>query len=230
MQHRSGYRSPDAAYEGQLLELAGPGTRWLDLGCGRSPCPFNPRLADALAGSCAELVGVDASANVWANPYLHARVQSDLAAYRPDRSFDLVTMRMVAEHVAAPAAVARALARLVRPGGALLIYTVHRWSPTAILGRLAPHRAHVAAMRIMFGGESRDVFPAHYRMNTPAKLRGLLEPAGFRVERLEQPDDCRATQRWRMAHRLELATWRVFRRCRVPYPERCIVMRLRRVR
>ena len=84
-------------------------------------------------------------------------------------------------------------------------------------------------MRIMFAGAARDVFPAYYRMNTPGALRRLLEPEGFRVEHLEQPDDCRATQRWRTAHRAELAAWRLFRRLRVPYPERCIVMRLVRL-
>lgn len=223
LQDAAGYRSPDAFYEGQLLALVHDNCRWLDLGCGRSPCPFNPRLAELLSRRAAVLVGVDPSPNLWRNPYLHDRIQSSIEAFSPPAPFDLVTLRMVAEHLADPARVSQALRRLVRPGGTVVIYTVHRWAPTAVLGRLSPHRAHRLAMRVLFGGEARDVFPAYYQMNTPAVLARLLGAAGLRMSGLRLLDDCRATQRFRRAHVAELRLWRLFRRLGAAYPERCLL-------
>ena len=220
-QHRRvGYASPDAYYEAALLRSIGPGTRWLDVGCGRSPCPANPRLAGHLSRTAALFVGVDPGPNLPDNPYLHRAVAGDVTAVLAE-SFDVVTMRMVAEHVASPRDTAAALHRLVRPGGRLLIYTVHARSPTALLGRIGPHRLHRAAMRRLFAGEDRDVFRAYYRMNTPARLRALLP--GFDLLRLEMLDDCRTTVRFPRLHAAELALWSGLRRVGLRYPERCLL-------
>ena len=62
MHEATGYRSPDAEYEGAALSLIPAGTRWLDLGCGRAPFPHNPRLCALLSARAGLLVGVDASA------------------------------------------------------------------------------------------------------------------------------------------------------------------------
>lgn len=221
-----GYHSPDAFYEAALLRLVRPDTWWLDVGCGRSPCPFNPRLAEHLARRCAQLTGIDASANLAANPYLARAVQGDIADLDGVGAFDLVTMRMVAEHVARPEAVADALRRLVAPGGVLLIYTVHAASPTALAGALASHGLHRAAMHALFRGEDRDVFPAYYRINTPGRLRRLL--TGFEAERMQLIDDCRITLRWPRLHAAELAGRAALRRLGLPYPERCILAEFRR--
>ena len=223
MHEAAGYRSPDAEYEGAALSLIPAGTRWLDLGCGRAPFPHNPRLCALLSARAGLLVGVDASANVLDNPYLHQQVRSPIETFAAAEVFDVVTLRMVAEHLAQPVPVAQALARLVRPGGTVLIYTVHRWSPTAMLGAAFPHRLHRLAMRRLFGGEDRDVFPAHYRMNTRRALDTVMAGAGFEPGGTRLLDDCRTTQRWRVLHRLELLAWSMLRRIGVPYPERCIL-------
>ncbi len=219
--HRQvGYTSPDAFYEGALLRLVAPGTRWLDVGCGRSPCPFNPALAAHLAGVAGYFVGVDPGPNLRDNPYVHRAVAGDLASMQPDL-FDLVSMRMVAEHVAAPEDTAAALHRLVTPGGTLLIFTVHSRAPTALLGRIAPHRLHRLAMRRVFGGVDRDVFPAPYRMNTVRRLRRLLP--GFTLRQVALLDDCRLTIGFPRLHAAELALWSAWHRTGLTYPEHCIL-------
>lgn len=220
LHRRRGYHTPDAHYEAALLRLVGPDTRWLDVGCGRSPCPFNPHLAAHLAQRCALLAGVDASANIAANPYLHRAIRSNVAAMNPD-AYDLVTMRMVAEHVAEPDRLAAMLRRLVAPGGTLLIYTVHAASPSALVGKLAPQTLHRLAMRGLFRGEDRDVFPAYYRMNTIGQLRWILR--GFEARQLSLLDDCRLTLRRPKLHAAELALWSIWRRTTLAYPECCIL-------
>ncbi len=217
-QRQAGYVSPDAEYEASLLRLVQPGIEWLDAGCGRSPCPFNPGLARHLADR-AVLTGLDPGPNLPDNPYLRHAIAGGLSDCRAG-PFDLVTMRMAAEHVADAAAAAAGLHRLVRPSGTLLIYTVHAGSPTVLLGRFAPLAWHRAVMRRVFGGEDRDVFRAHYRLNTPAVLLAALP--GFALRRMMVLDDCRTTIGWPLLHRAELALWRLGKRVGRRYPERCI--------
>ena len=224
-QHRRhGYLSPDAVYEGALLRLVQPGTRWLDAGGGASPCPHNPGLARHLADTCAELVGVDPGPNLARNPFVHRAQPS--AIEQADGVYDLVTMRMVAEHVANPAGLAVALRRLVRPGGTLLIYTVHAWSPTVLAARVLPAVARRLGMRWLCAGQDRDVFPAHYRLNTVAQLEATL--AGFTLVRADALDDCRTTLRWPRLHDAELRLRTAFRQVGLAYPESCILAEFNR--
>lgn len=220
-QHRRhGYVSPDAMYEGALLRLVQPGVRWLDAGAGASPCPHNPALARHLADTCAELVGVDPGPNLVLNPFVHR--SQPVAIARAEGVYDLVTMRMVAEHVADPAGLAVALRRLVRPGGTLLIYTVHAWSPTVLAARVLPAAARRLAMRWLCAGQDRDVFATYYRMNTIARLAAVLP--GFTLVRAETLEDCRTTQRWPRVHEVELQLRAVLKRVRLPYPEQCLLV------
>src|SRR4029079_10700199 len=114
------------------------GCAWLDVGGGHNVFPDNPRLAEALASRCSVLVAVDPSPNVTKNRFASERVQALIEDYRTDRSFDLVTMRMVVEHVDDPPAVAGAVARVLRPGGIAVVLTVNRSSPLTVMSRLVP--------------------------------------------------------------------------------------------
>lgn len=219
-QHRRhGYVSPDAVYEGALLRLVTPGTRWLDAGAGASPCPHNPALARHLASVCGTLVGVDPGPNLARNPYVHAA--QHVAIVDATGEYDLVTMRMVAEHVADVPALATALKRLVRPSGTLLIYTVDAWSPTVLVARMVPAAARRLAMRWLCEGQDRDVFPTHYQLNTLPRMRAVL--AGFTLVRHTALDDCRITLRWTGPHAMELRLRALLRTVGVTYPERCIL-------
>lgn len=106
------------------------GAAVLDVGCGGG------LLCEALARAGALVTGLDLAAGMIEAARLHAaesgltidyRVESaeDLAARAP-ASFEVVTCMEMLEHVPAPAATLAALARLVRPGGAVFISTLHR--------------------------------------------------------------------------------------------------------
>jgi 2-polyprenyl-3-methyl-5-hydroxy-6-metoxy-1,4-benzoquinol methylase len=121
LRKRFNYCTPDDIYEAMLLKLVAPGTRWLDVGGGRDLFPSNEALARLLSRRAAPLVGVDPSSNILDNPFVHVRVQSPIEDFHSDQTFDLITLRMVAEHIANPAAVVQSLERLAGPAGLIVI-------------------------------------------------------------------------------------------------------------
>ena len=114
---RFGYFNPDDYYEALLRRLVQSKTRWLDVGCGRNLFPSNRALARELSERAALLVGVDPDATIHENAFVHQKVQGTVQDLGPEARFDLVTLRMVAEHVAEPRTLLDTLARLVVPGG-----------------------------------------------------------------------------------------------------------------
>lgn len=128
--------------------------RVLDVGCGGGI------LSEAMASLGAHVLGIDLSQAVLDVAELHALegklaiqyraiAAEELAAAQPN-SFDLVTCMEMLEHVPDPAATLRALARLVRPGGDVIISTLNRKPlafAVAIIGaeyiaRLLPRGTH----------------------------------------------------------------------------------------
>ena len=87
------------------------------------------------------LVSVDPSDNLDENHSCHEKAKTTIDRYRSDRRFDLATLRMVAEHIEKPDALA-ARARVMKTGGKVVIYTPNRWSPVTLLARLIPFRFH----------------------------------------------------------------------------------------
>jgi len=223
LRERFGYCSPDDWYEATLFHLIGPDTDWLDVGCGRRVFATNPEGARHLAATCRLLVGIDPSDNVLENEIVHERAQCMLQDYRTDRQFDLVTMRMVAEHIEHPAEAMGALSRLVRPGGLVVIYTVAKFSPASLVAAVTPMSFHHFAKRVLWGGSEKDTFPVAYRMNTRRDLRSLFREGGFREESFTYLDDCRAFGQWKSLATAELALWKALRTVGLRYPEGCLL-------
>lgn len=220
---RFGYFTPDEVYEALMLHLVGPETEWLDVGCGRALFPSNPGLAELLSQRCRFLAGLDPSDNIQLNPYVHEKAQCLLEEYGTARRFDLISLRMVAEHIADPHSAIAALARLVKPGGQVVIYTVSKWSPAALLAAATPMAVHHAVKAALWRTAPEDTFPTTYLMNTRATLAGLFAAAGFREQDFARLDDCRSLARWPVTSWLELATWRGLRSVGLGYPEACLL-------
>lgn len=214
---------PDDHYEAVVDHLVTPGCRWLDVGGGRSVFPSNPALARELADRCGHLTGVDPSPNIYDNPFAHERVQALIEDYRTDQPYDLITLRMVAEHIAAPEAAVQALARLTRTGGRVVIHTINKWSPLSVAAWLVPFRLHHPIKRLFWRTEARDTFPVVYRMNTRRALAALTTAAGFREIGFRYLDDLSAFNRFRVLNYAELIAWKGFRSLGLRYPENCLL-------
>jgi len=220
---RFGYFTPDDYYEALLYRLVQPGCKWLDVGCGRGLFPSNERLARLLAERCGFLLGVDPDATLEENPFVHQKLRGVLDDYSGTVTFDLASLRMVAEHVDDPRGLAGALSRCVRRGGLVVIYTVNRFSPVPLLTPLVPFSLRHPLKRWLWRTEKRDTFPTRFRMNTRRRLANLLTAAGFQEVLFMRLDDCRTLQRFTALTIVELSLWKVCRVLGLPYPEHCLL-------
>lgn len=169
-----------AIYVADRLDLRG--ARVADVGCGGG------LLSEALAKAGARVTGIDLGDKVIEIARLHMhesrletpnldidyRVQSsaDLAAAEPE-SFDAVCCMELIEHVPDPAALVGDLARMVKPGGVVVMSTLNRTPAAfgaAILGaeyitRMLPRGTH------------------HYaQFLKPSELGRLMRHAGLEVD------------------------------------------------
>lgn len=225
---RFGYFFPTDVYECLIGKLVVPGITWLDVGGGNAIFPENPRLAQELASRCAKVVAVDPSENVLQNKFVHESHRCLLEDYQTSEQFDLATMRMVVEHVSKPKEFVSALAKLVKPGGTAVVFTVNRRSPITALSWMIPFRLHHPIKKLFWGGEEEDTFPVQYLMNTRAELRTQFEQAGFEEFEFAQPDDLSMFYRFRWLNYCEFKVWSGFRRLGIRYPENCLLGAYRR--
>ena len=181
------------------------GKRVLDVGCGGGI------LAEAMARRAAKVTGIDLAARPLGVARLHAleaevmnldyrEVAAEALAEQSPGSFDVVTCMEMIEHVPDPAALLRALAALLRPGGALFLSTLNRTPASfllAIVGaeylaRLVPRGTHeyarlvrpaeMAAWGRSAGLELRDVSGVQFnplsfecRLGGPPRINYLAQ-------------------------------------------------------
>lgn len=220
---RFGYHTPESYYEALVDRLVSNKTDWLDVGCGRALFPSNPALAQELAERCHHLVGVDPAPTILENAIVHEAIQESIYEFRSDRKFDLVTMRMVAEHIDDPVAMLHTLAKVTNPGSIVIIYTVSSWSPIPLLTRVTPFSVRHPLKKFLWSTEEKDTFPTCYRMNTRKQLCRLFTDGGFDEVFFSHLDDCRTLARFQPLLTAELAIWSTLRRASIRYPESCIL-------
>lgn len=221
--HRFGYHTPDDVYEALIANLVQEGTTWIDVGGGRHLFPGNDALAEQLARRARLLVGVDPDATLHENPWLHHKVQAAIEDFQAPEPFDLVTLRMVAEHITQPQAAVGSLARLVKPGGKVVVYTVNKWTPVAAAAWLVPFRLHHPVKRLLWRTEEKDTFPVAYKMNTRGALRSLFRAEGMKECYFDYLDDCRTFYRFGLLNTCELSLQWTLAKLRLNYPENCLL-------
>jgi SAM-dependent methyltransferase len=107
-------------------------------------------------------------------------VAADVADPRlPSGAYDLALCSEVIEHVEDSRPALRALRRLLRPGGTLVLSTPQRHSPLELLGRVAFRPGFVQLARLAY---REPVLPTgHVNLLTRAEVASQLADAGFRV-------------------------------------------------
>lgn len=158
-----------------IRRLAGDvaGCNVLDIGCGDGALTLELRRDGASLA-----VGCDTDPRMIGNAIAAATEQQAAPSYLLaaaehlpfcSRSFDLVTAVTVLAFVAEPDAALREIARVLKPGGRLVIGELGKWSLWAASRRL----------RGLFG--LAPIWSAA-RFRTPTQLRVLAEAAGLRLE------------------------------------------------
>jgi SAM-dependent methyltransferase len=143
----------------------------LDVGCGDG---FHLELLREFGGPRWQLEGVDldsraADAAEARGLFVHRGSIEELDLV-PDR-YDFAILVQTVEHVADPAALLRAIRRVLRPGGRLLIVTDNTGSPDFSIAK----RRH-------WGGYH---FPRHWYLFDARSLRKLAQKTGFAVDELD---------------------------------------------
>jgi SAM-dependent methyltransferase len=102
-----------------------------------------------------------------------------------DNSFDLITCRMVVEHLARPRHAFAECARCLRPGGAIVAITPNLRNyaifGNAVATKVLPEKLR---RRIVHASDSRadeDIFPVDYKANTMPRLIQSLNTCGLQV-------------------------------------------------
>ena len=169
------------AFEQRVASMVEPEMSVLEIGAGSGRGNQN---VFQLRGRCARYAGVDLDPRVLENPHLDEAVVADAAALPfEDQTVDLVFHTMVAAHLDEPAAALAETARVLKPGGRLLLETPSRFYYPMLIANLTPtwfHRYFVG--RFGSGRTKEEVFPTLYRLNDGRTVDRLCRGAGLDLE------------------------------------------------
>jgi SAM-dependent methyltransferase len=177
----AGRRFHDTLYLESITRHLQPGQRLLDAGCGRY-LRFCRQLA-----STAHVVGIDLETKLDTdNSSAPFGIRGDLGHLPfPAKHFDMVISRSVVEHLTDPVAVFSEFARVLRPGGKVVIITPNKFDYVSVIAALTPYWVHRALVSKIFQVPEDDVFPTLYRANTLSSIRKALNAAGLMENELD---------------------------------------------
>ena len=162
-----------------LAQMIPTGGYVLDAGCGDGSI-FKYNIKDQVN----LLVGLDLRRDIGKNQQIHCATNGSIE-YLPfaNNTFDLIFSRFVLEHLKNPKFAFGELARILRPGGALLFLVPNARHYFPLAGRIIPHRLqqYIAGW---VGYKEKDTFPTYYQANTGKKLKDLAMQTGLRVQLL----------------------------------------------
>lgn len=175
-------------YAAALRQHVCAGARWLDVGCGHSIVPdwaMPHEEQERLVRRAAMLVGIDVDDGIVRHPLLTHRVKG-ICGQLPfnDGSFDLVTANMVVEHVTDPGSFLSDISRVLRPGGRFLFVTPNFLYPPLLAARLVPDAPKKRIVSFLEDRKEEDIFPTHYRMNSPRAIEDHAAKTRFQIEQL----------------------------------------------
>jgi SAM-dependent methyltransferase len=173
------------AYASLISQHLSPHTVWLDAGCGSRLLEedMDP-LESWLASHCKTIVGMDLSATF--NRNIKSLVRGSVYDLPfAENSLDLITCRMVVEHLAQPRHAFAESARCLRPGGALVVITPHLLNygilGNAVATKLLPDKLRLRIVRASDSRAEEDIFPVRYKANTMPRLVQSLNASGLQV-------------------------------------------------
>jgi SAM-dependent methyltransferase len=175
------------AYASLISEHLSPSTIWLDAGCGTRLLEedMDP-LENWLVAHCGSILGLDFK------PVSHRNIRLLVGGslYHlpfPDNSFDLITCRMVVEHLGKPQNAFAEVARCLRPGGAFVVITPNLLNyaiyGNAVASKVLPEKIHHRIVHTTDSRADKDIFPVRYKANTMLRLVRLLNASGLQIHK-----------------------------------------------
>ena len=170
-----GRKFHDSLYHDLIRKYLKPGQRVLDAGCGRY-LRFCKDLSDT-----ASVVGIDLDTVLETdNGAAPFGVRGDVGRLPfPSSHFDMVISRSVIEHLEDPVQVFGEFARVLRPGGKVVVITPNKYDYVSVIASLTPYRVHRYLVSRIFQVPEDDIFPTLYRANTLAAIRKAFTAAGL---------------------------------------------------
>lgn len=159
------------------------GSHILDIGCGGGI------LCESMATAGALVTGLDVEPDAIAVAQCHANEQglsiqyvcTPIEDYRPNESgvFDIITCMEMLEHVSEPALVIQHAARLLKPGGLLILSTINR--------TLKAYASVIVAAEYIFNLLPRQTHD-YEKFIKPSELARMGREAGLEVESISGMD------------------------------------------
>jgi ubiquinone/menaquinone biosynthesis C-methylase UbiE len=170
-----GRKFHDSLYRDLIRKYLRPGQRVLDAGCGRY-LRFCRELSDT-----ATVVGIDLDSVLETdNTAAPFAIRGDVGALPfPSAHFDMVISRSVVEHLEDPSKVFREFARVLRPGGKVVVITPNKYDYVSVIAALTPYKVHRSLVSRIFHVPEDDIFPTLYRANTRPAIRKTFDSAGL---------------------------------------------------
>jgi ubiquinone/menaquinone biosynthesis C-methylase UbiE len=161
-----------------------PGQVIYDIGGGGRPCvdmETKRRLGLTLIG-----LDIDEEEFTKALPGLYDHtIVADVTSYQQGEVADLVVCKSTLEHVSNTGAALAAMARLLRPGGTLLVFAPSRNALYARLNVLLPERLKRRLLSAFLPGQADHLgFPAKYDHCTPRHFCRAIAGQGLEIKEL----------------------------------------------
>jgi ubiquinone/menaquinone biosynthesis C-methylase UbiE len=162
------------------------GGRVVDLGCGKE------EYLSCLVEKAGEVVGVDERC---LQGSYHHHLQADLNRKIPlrEESVDLAASKFLLEHLEDPQRFLREVHRILRASGRLVLMTpnvlYYPYGLNLLLSRFLAQETRMRLVQAFSGRPADDIFPVHYRCNTPKRMREQLERAGFEITHMDTYSD-----------------------------------------
>ena len=186
-QAHPGWRPATEVFASWVREALQPGSRVLDLGCGRGG------LVEQLGHPLDQVYGLD--------PDLLSLQEHRLAASEPPLArvngssshlpfaaavFDVAYASWVLEHMADPAMDFREIGRVLRPDGVFVFITPNKGHPLIGLNRFTSRFGGLQDRLVegLYGRQAADTYPAHYLANSPEQIIQLAQAAGLLLEKI----------------------------------------------